>query len=374
MTAKLITNERHLIFAEELSSLLSDAVSVRIATGYIGLKAFATIEPQLRSIVENGGHVSITLGLGLFEGLSLKMDAALRSFDHFCRDFGGCSGIKACAYERFHGKLYLLEKANGEKFASIGSSNLSTTGFGGWLEGNLVTTDPDHMAQIAGYLDRLDSANAIEIIAVEFPIKGKKLPRSAAPRKEAVKLPPYTGELPDTTTLEPEFSIPLRVTRASNLNLFMSKGRKTLRTHPDDVYLPVSQQRKIEVYIPRPWYEVEVTLRHGDMSEGLLNSLPDQTKPWNFQIVIEDGSVFEANFKRKTKDANDKRTLKEISVDFMTSPREGLGRIVKGHLEHLGLLKFGEVITEEILDDASLTELRFFRLDEDLFYLDLSGS
>ena len=55
----------------------------------------------------------------------------------------------------------------------------------------------------------------------------------------------------------------------------------------------------------------------------------------------------------------------------MTSPREGLGRIVKGHLESLGLLKFGEVITEEILDDASLLELRFFKLEDDLFYLDL---
>lgn len=371
MTAKLVTNERHLIFSEELSSLLNDAVSVRIATGYIGLKAFAAIEPQLRSIVEEGGQVSITVGLGLFEGLSSKMDAALRSFDSFCRGFGEDSGIKACAYERFHGKLYLIEKSNGQKFASIGSSNLSTTGFGGWLEGNLVTTDPDQITQIDGYLDRLHSANAIEIVAVEFPIKGKKLSKTADGNRKLAQLPKFTGELPDTSAITPEFSIPLHVTRASNLNLFMSKGRKTRRTHPDDIYLPPSQQRKIEVYIPRPWYEVEVTVRRGDMSEDLLRGLPNQTKPWNFQIVIEDGSVFDTNFKRKTSDAGDKRTLKEVSLDFMTSPREGLGRIVKGHLESLGLLKFGEVITEEILDEASLPELRFFRLQDDLFYLEL---
>ena len=371
MTAKLITNERHLIFSEELSALLKDAINVRIATGYIGLKAFAAIEPQLRSIVEKGGHVSITVGLGLFEGLSEKMDTALRSFDSFCRGFNDESGIRACAYERFHGKLYLIEKSNGETFASIGSSNLSTTGFGGWLEGNLVTTDPNQVAQIQSYLSRLDAANAIEIYAVEFPIKGKKSGKVSGRKKKGTDLPKYVGQLPDTTVVAPTFSVPLRVTKASNLNLFMSKGRKTLRTHPDDIYLPVSQQRKIEVYVPRPWYEVEVTLRHDDMSPDLLRSLPNQTKPWSFQIVTDNGSVFDANFKRKTKDANDKRTLKEVSVDFMTSPREGLGRIVKGHLESLGLLKFGEVITEEILDDASLLELRFFRLEDDLFYLDL---
>lgn len=371
MTAKLITNERHLVFSEELSSLLEDAVSVRIATGYIGLRAFAAIEPKLRSIVEEGGHVSITIGLGLFEGLSSKMDVALRSFDSFCRSFGEDSGIKACAYERFHGKLYLVEKSNGQKFASIGSSNLSTTGFGGWLEGNLVTTDPEHITQIDDYLGRLHSANAIEIIAVEFPIKGKKLRKTDDSRRRLTQLPKFAGELPDTSVEAPVFSIPLRVTRASNLNLFMSKGRKTRRTHPDDIYLPVSQQRKIEVYIPRPWYEVEVTVRRDDMSSSLLNSLPNQTKPWNFQIVTEGRSVFDANFKRKTSDARDQRTLREISVDFMTSPREGLGRIVKGHLESLGLLKFGEVITEEILDEASLPELRFFRLRDDLFYLEL---
>lgn len=99
MNAKLVTNERHLTFFEELSSLLYDAVSVRIATGYIGLEAFSAIEPQLKLIVKNGGHVSITVGLGLFEGLSLKMDTALRSFDTFCRRFDESSGIKACAYD-----------------------------------------------------------------------------------------------------------------------------------------------------------------------------------------------------------------------------------------------------------------------------------
>lgn len=342
MNAKLVTNERHLTFFEELSSLLYDAVSVRIATGYIGLEAFSAIEPQLKLIVKNGGHVSITVGLGLFEGLSLKMDTALRSFDTFCRRFDESSGIKACAYERFHGKLYLIEKSSGEKFASVGSSNLSTTGFGGWLEGNLITTDPDHVTQIESYLNRLLSANAIEIIAVEFPIKGKKHSATVEVRKTA-GLPQFTGNFPDILAAAPVFSIPLRVTRASNLNLFMSKGRKTRRTHPDDIYLPVSQQRKIEVYTLRPWYEVEVTLRHDDISSELLNSLPNQTKPWDFQIVIEDGSRFDALFKRKTKDANDQRTLKEVSLDFMTSPREELGRIVKGHLARLGLLKFGEV-------------------------------
>lgn len=369
MTAKLVTNERNLVFSEEFASLLDGAVSVRIATGYIGLSAFAEIEPKLKSIVEGGGTVSIVVGLGFFEGLTKKMDLALRDFDSFCRKFGGNSGVMACAYERFHGKLYVVEKHSGQRLAVIGSSNLSRTGFGDWLEGNFVTSDPQHIEQINGYLDRLNDSNAIDIIAVEFPIKGKKeiFRKGNKPAASSLR---YSGPLPDTSKMKPSFSIPLRVTKASNLNLFLSKGRKVKeKTHPDDVDLPKNQQRKITVFAQRPWYESEVTVKISDKSPELLSFLPDQMEPWTFSIVTQDGCMFEAKFKRKGGVKGDTRGLKDLGVDFMTAPRSDFGRIVKGHLESLGLISYGDPVVQEMLDEAGFSEVEFFQLEKDVFLI-----
>lgn len=367
MTTKLVTNEQNLIFSEELASLLDGAVRVRIATGYIGLSAFNEIEPKLRSIVENGGTVSIALGLGFFEGLTEKMDDALRDFDSFCRKFGDQSGVRACAYERFHGKLYVVEKSDGQSYAAIGSSNLSRTGFGGWLEGNLVTSDPAHVSQINEYLDRLDDSNAIDIIAVEFPIKGKKAIAKKGNKPAATSFK-YSGWLPDTSKIKPSFSIPIRVTEASNLNLFLSKGRKVKeKTHPDDVNLPKRKQRKITVFAQRPWYESEMTVKIADKSPELLMFLPDQIDPWTFSIVTQDGRIFEAKFKRKGGKRGDARGLKELGVDFMTAPRADFGRIVKGYLESLGLISYGDPLVQEMLDEAGISHVEFFQIEKDVF-------
>ena len=367
MTAKLVTNERNLMFSEEFASLLDGAVSVRIATGYIGLSAFAEIKPKLESIVESGGTVSIVVGLGFFEGLTAKMDNALRDFDSFCRKFGGESGVMACASKRFHGKLYVVKKSDGQSLAAIGSSNLSRTGFGGWLEGNLVTSDPLHVEQINGYLDRLDDNNALDIIQVEFPIKEKKTDTKKN-KKPKVIFTQYGGELPDISKLKPSFSIPIRVTKASNLNLFLSKGRKEKRkTHPDDV--PKSEQRKITVFALRPWYESEMTVGKSHKTPELQAFLPDQLDPWTFSIVTQDGRLCEANFNRKNKDGSDTRSLKELGVDFATNPRDGLGRIVKGYLESLGLITYGEAVTQEMLDEAGVSLLEFYELKKDVFLI-----
>lgn len=369
MTAKLVTNELHLMFSEEFAALLDGAVSVRIATGYIGLSAFAEIKPKLESIVESGGTVSIIVGLGFFEGLTAKMDNALRDFDSFCRKSGGKSGVMACASKRFHGKLYVVKKNNGQSLAAIGSSNFSRTGFGGWLEGNLVTSDPQHVEQINGYLDRLDDNNALDIIRLEFPIKDKKTDTKKN-KKPKVTFTQYRGELPDISKLKPSFSIPIRVTKASNLNLFLSKGRKeTKKTHPDDVNLPKSKQRKITVFALRPWYESEMTVGKSDKTPELQAFLPDQLDPWAFSIVTQDGRLCEANFNRKSSDRGDTRGLKELGVDFMTNPRDGLGRIVKGYLESLGLITYGDAVTQDMLDEADVSHLEFYEIEKDVFLI-----
>ena len=366
----ILTNEIGANFGEQIIELLEDAVSVRVASGYIGYPAFKLIEPRLKQIVRNGGEVSITIGLGYFEGLTEKMLTALRDFDEYARTINEECGIKACAYQHFHGKLYVIQDSKGKVTASIGSSNLSKTGFGDWLEGNLLTEDPIQVSLISDYLDRLEQANAIEIVALEFPERGKKQKAKKQKLKKVTPLKTYSGQLPDISRMRPAFTIPLRVTRASNLNLFMSAGRKSRKPHPRDLHLPKSRQRQVEVLKPRPWYEVEMTVLRQDITSNLLAFLPNQTAPWKFDLVTEDLYVYQALFKVKKSDRA-KKTLHQGTLDFMTARREDLGRIIKGELEELGLLRFGEVITEDLLREADITELSFYELSKDVFLMKL---
>lgn len=367
----LLTNEENSSFGDKIQELLEDATTVNIASGYIGFDTFCHVEPRLREIVDLGGEVKITVGLGLFEGLSEKMVSALQSFDQFCREKDPESGVKACAYDRFHGKLYLIRKSNGERIASVGSSNFSSTGFGDWWEGNLLVQDQNHVDEIDNYLQRLEESNAIDLAGVSIPIKGQTKGGTKKKSSVARSLPPkYSGTIPAKLG-KPAFRIPIRTTEKAHLNLFMGKGRKSRKTHPYDTHLPKSQRRKIEVYKLRDWYEVEIGINKGEAPNELLTFLPDQTDPWEFTLVTQDGDTYNALFKRKGSDKKDSRSLREVGIDFMTSPRVDLGKILKGHLEKMGGLRYGEPVTEEILEDANLKEMRFHKLKDGVFLLDL---
>lgn len=90
-----------------------------------------------------------------------------------------------------------------------------------------------------------------------------------------------------------------------------------------------------------------------------------------------------ANFKRKTEDEFDKRTMHDIGLDFMTGKgksdedenikhgRHQLGFLIKDRLIDKGLLRYGEVITADILDMYGSHFLEFRRVPEkkDHFYI-----
>lgn len=351
----LLTNEPASSFGEELSALLESAKHVRIATGYIGLTIFQSAEPQLRAIVSGGGTVKIIVGLGYFEGLSQLMIDALKDFDDFCLSWPSESGVMACTERRFHGKLYLIEDQAGQRVASVGSSNFSSTGFGDWWEGNFVTRDETAVRDISAYIDRLQVNNAHPIKRVVFPVKGRKRePGKGVRGGQKRKVRFYDGVIPPKLS-DPAFTIPVRVTEASSLNLYFSKGRKN----------------KAGIFKLRPWYEVEMTVLKKNVSEDLLGYLPNQLDPWIFTLVTKDGRCYEAKFKRKSGSRTDSRSLHELSLDFMTSPREDLGRIIKGKLEEMGLLRLGEPITKEVLVEAEMPVLAFYELEAGVFLIDL---
>jgi hypothetical protein len=112
-----------------------------------------------------------------------------------------------------------------------------------------------------------------------------------------------------------------------------------------------------------------------------LNGLSFNERHFQFQILNEACIIFNANFKRKTTDKNDFRTMHNIGTDFMTGKgekgdrgkngRKQLGFFIKDRLIDAGLLRYGEVITEDILDMYGNHFLEFRQVPEkkDYFYI-----
>ena len=54
----------------------------------------------------------------------------------------------------------------------------------------------------------------------------------------------------------------------------------------------------------------------------------------------------------------------------MSSPREALGKYIKDKLISSGVLKFGELITDETLQDYGKESLRFKKLDGNRLFME----
>ena len=360
---RLVTNEIDRNFGSAFEELLQTALHVQIASGYIGHSAFIRVENRLRNIVSIGGSVSVTIGLGYFEGLTAKMIDALRDFDKFCRSFDSESGVNVCVHAPYHGKIYIVESNTTNVTASVGSSNFSSTGFGDWWEGNLFTSDLEQVNEVKAFFERIRESNAIPIEGVEFIVRGRKKGKLQNKSKVGIELQKYAGAMPNISALSSKFVIPLRVTERSNFNQYLT-ARKSLKSDPSDKHLPEHRRRQIEVYKPRPWYEMEMTLLKNQISAELRDYLPNQTEKLTVEVLTQDGYLIQGVFKRKTSNPKDMRTLKETGLDFMSSPRAHLGLVLKGALIDEGLLSYGEPVTAEILRDAGMDALNFYELPD----------
>ena len=105
------------------------------------------------------------------------------------------------------------------------------------------------------------------------------------------------------------------------------------------------------LYTIRPYYEVEITLPKEYWVKPFINFIANQTEPAIFEICTDNGLYFEANFKRKTQNKFDTRPLHETGGDFISSPREALGKYIKDKLIYSGALEFEEAVSEETLMD-----------------------
>lgn len=354
---KTITNENNTSFEKFLLESIKKSEITRIASGYIGIDVFRKTEPLFRKKIEQGGVVTLIFGLGKWEGISPKLEELLRKFHEFAIKNNENSGVYFCQKDKYHGKIYLFKNQSTE-WASVGSSNFSPTGFGGYQEANVEIRDHKTIIEINKYFDRLRTNNAKPISLISFPSKEKEL--LAKENYSKISIPDDIRDLPIAFKLE------IRPQDKSHINLFAGKGRIN---------------RKTGIYKKRPWYEVELGVTVKDVKENLQQYLPNQKTPYYLKLVDEKGNVMNANFKRKTGGAKSNKTLREIGLDFMTGSgqknalgkngRIQLGIYIKNKLIEAGLVKYGEVITEDILDiyGNKYLEFREFPRKKDYFFI-----
>lgn len=320
----LITNESEIFEARHfVLNSLKDCKTVKIASGYVGLGAFQEALQPFQKILREGGQVILIFGLGYWEGISPALERLLREFHKFADGYKNDSGVFFCQKDRYHGKFYIFE-TNTDKWASIGSSNFSDTGFGNWLESNIKINSDHEINLLNEYFLRLKKTNAKSIDQLVFPSRRKELRKKST--KQNISLPANVSLLPIT------FKLKIKPQPRSHVNLFAGIGRKNLKG----------------VYILRPWYEIEIGVTKSEM-QSLAGIVPAQKDPFIINTVDASGNVIPALFKRKTGSPTSKNTLLDGS-DFMSQNRIELGRYIKDRLIDAGLLRYGELITEDTLD------------------------
>ena len=91
---------------------------------------------------------------------------------------------------------------------------------------------------------------------------------------------------------------------------------------------------------------------------NLKGIVPEIKQPFILDLVDDQGNVMPAVFKRKTASSSSKNTLLD-GADFMSRNRHELGRFIKDKLLDAGVLKYGELITEDTLDTYGANYLEF---------------
>lgn len=310
-----------------LGSLLQDAQRVTIASGYFGFSQVQKYRNRFLDIVSSGGEVTLIHGLGKFESIPRILENELSSLHDDITKLRSTahSGVFFATERRYHGKIYRLE-SRGKVQALIGSSNFSKSGNIDNLEANVLTSD------------RAIIASADQLIGQIFQYSQEYSPSILPVRQPFLPSLPHHPAIPlDILNRPVDFTLPVRTQEKSSFNLTFGRGRLVRPAHARPYY------------IPRPYYEAEITLPKEYWVAPLTNAIPNVIGPVRCVAHTDNGMRFECNFNRKTGAKNDSRGLHETGGDFQSTPREALGLYVKGKLIHVGAMNYGDPITEDTL-------------------------
>lgn len=297
-----------------------------IATGYVSEDSLMELKAMLQYY--NGRtqkkECDLVIGMHGREGFTRSQYDAACSLGEFLRD-EKIGEVRVCTAFKFHGKVYSFLKSNKPVSSIIGSSNLSDiigTNLQ-WETDALVREKPMLKGLVEMHRDLVKKATCpvLDLSDVKFISHSDLL--NGRIGVERVSENELRNVL--STEIKTKFVVPLKAELKSNLNVYFGKGRES----------------KNGAIRPRPWYEVEVIVPKAMTS---LPGYPTAGRP--FQVYTDDGWKFRC----KVSGQNDKNLRSE--EDLQT-----LGRWIKGRLEESGVLKIGQMITENTLESYGTNEL-----------------
>lgn len=331
-------------FRTVIEQNLKTAKNVTIAVGYFGLDILEKYHSQLIKIGKHG-TVKILIGMVFHSGVGKKQLNILKSLDSALKKTNATNGIFITLKE-YHGKVYVFDES-----IYLGSSNFSSSGIEDRWECTAEVIDEKVKTKVTKYISYL-LANAVTKNLSQVDLQRKKVPET----KESSLDKYVVDDYPKKNAIG-SFKIKLRVDNqpSSSLNLFFDKGRKS----------PTSG-----LYAPRPWYEIEITTEKEDRENNLYPKSELKQEGKNSRIGYFNAFIEFRNRIYKIQMSVGSDYGKAIASASGSGGRETLGMIIKSKLSDKGLLKYGERITSQILEDYGKDFITLTKYDNENYRLD----
>lgn len=302
------------IFNEQIT--ISDKVD--IAVGYVSRAALDELEHLIDQ--NNIKQVCLIIGMYFIEGMpegsyhtALKLNKKWREL--------GIGEIRIVKAFKYHGKLYSFFKDNRPFSAILGSANLGVikpdANNRRQYEISSITINPDELAEINQFIDKLKAPNISSNIA---DIVGMPLIRETNTALSGIELvttvPPSNVDFYKRCAAYASFLLPLKVPSYDERH--MDDGKHFTKSNVNVCYAAPRSKRK-----SRDWYETQLTVAK---EITRIKGYPEKNKP--FFIITDDGYWFKAH---TTSDGN--KQFSAVGDELI------MGRWLKGRLAAAGLVK-----------------------------------
>ena len=302
------------IFADCFIDFMGDADYLQLATGYISEDSLLFLKENL-GVLKNL-HCDLLIGMHVYDGFTQSQyNISIELGEYLTNEKRG--SVIVCKAFPYHGKFYNFFN-NETHFVSLtGSANL--TQIIPTRQRNLIIkiAESESLSKLSSYFDyhRNFCIPIQEYKPTGFRESGGLLKKCIGVRK----LSPDEVIAIYKTRKKLSFTLPLKAEEKSNLNIYFGKGR----------------QNTIKgVVKPRSWFEFEVIVSK--------NITYKSGYPRNkcFQVLTDDGWMFEC------------KTQGDYSKNFRsTGGLATLGMWIKGKMLDAGIVKAGEFITYDMLEE-----------------------
>lgn len=317
-------------FRERFWSLAGQVHQLDIAVGYVDVASLVELNDYLSK--NSNVRLNLLVGMQYFDGFTHPQLSALQKLSsHLTAENLGDVFISNRV--KYHGKIYAFGAGTSHQRIYVGSGNLSSISqsYSATYEAGVLLESGTQ--SIIDYLRSTLFPLASPFSEVEIKASNRDLVSPLEKMDQVEKLDENVPfELTQNLSPSIRFSIPIKPTDKSNLNVFFGKGRYN-----------TSSGRTLA----RPWYEAELIPGF----KITRNKRYPQNRA-EFNVVTDNGYQFKCNVSGSEGNKN-LRSSGSLSI---------LGAYLKGHLEAFGLLKPGEKVTADMLIDygREVVDLLYF--------------